>query len=44
MPVILATQEAEMGDHGSKPARANRSQDSVSKIANTKGLMDWLKV
>jgi hypothetical protein len=32
MPVILATQETRnQGDHGSKPARANSSQDSILK-------------
>jgi hypothetical protein len=35
MPVILATQE----DQGSKPARANSSQDPILK----KGLVEWLK-
>jgi hypothetical protein len=30
MPVILATQEADQEDHGSKPAPANSSQDPVS--------------
>jgi hypothetical protein len=34
-PVIPATQEAEMKDSGSKPARANSSRDSILKTPNT---------
>jgi hypothetical protein len=31
-------------DHGSKPARANSSQDPISKMPNAKiGLVEWLK-
>jgi hypothetical protein len=34
----------DLEDHGSKPAQANSSQDLISKIANRKGLTEWLKV
>jgi hypothetical protein len=35
-PVILATQEAELEDRGSKPARPNSSRDPISKKPFTK--------
>jgi hypothetical protein len=39
MPVILAAWE----EQGSKPAQGNSSRDPISKIPNTKGLLEWLK-
>jgi hypothetical protein len=52
MLVILATQDAEdqeehrdLEDRGSKPAKANRPQNPISKKPFTKkGLVEWLKV
>jgi hypothetical protein len=45
MPVILATQQAEIRRIGLKPARANSSQDPILKILNTKSVVvEWLKV
>jgi hypothetical protein len=44
-PVILATQEAEIGTVVSNPAWANSSQDPISKKnLHKKGLVKWLKV
>jgi hypothetical protein len=43
--VILATQEANQEDHGSKPAQVNSLQEPILKNSFTKkGLMEWLKV
>jgi hypothetical protein len=44
-PVILATQETDQEDHGSKPAGANILQQSIwKKTITIKGLVEWLKV
>jgi hypothetical protein len=45
MPVILATQEADQEDCGSKPAQANRPRELIlKKTHHKKGLMKWFKV
>jgi hypothetical protein len=44
MPVILATQEADQEDCGSKPARTNSYATLSQKYLTEKGLVEWLKV
>jgi hypothetical protein len=41
--VILATQEAEVGYHGSSPAQATKARPYLKNTEHTKGLAKWLK-